>query len=176
MGTLVDEKQGIGSVQLPDGKIRRRKLAEMDVETPEFATQINELIEALPEKEKSRVLAFASYNPGTEFEYEGKTHNIPMMGVQFHNGDFYMYPGVSKDQFDKVVKKATNAKTSGENEWGVWTKGDPSRGAGMHELIKELEAQFGKNFIKFKASEGYDFWKRVRKELKAYFLRKKRQG
>lgn len=173
VGNIVEERQGIGSVELPNGQIRRRKLSEMDAEPPELAKQINDVIESLPEEEKSRVLAFASYNPGQEFEFEGKKHNIPFMGVQFHNGDFYMYPGVSKDKFDKVVSKAVRAKTSGQNEWGVWTKGDPSRGAGMHELIKELEAEFGKNFIKFKASEGYDFWKRFRKALKEYFLRNK---
>lgn len=173
VGDLIEERQGIGSVKLPSGEIRRRKLSELDQEPPELAQQINEVISALPEEEKSRVLAFASYNPGESFSFEGKEMNIPFMGVQFHNGDFYMYPGVSKDQFDKVVTKATKAKTSGENEWGVWTQGDPSRGAGMHELKTELEKNFGKNFIKFKASEGYDFWKRFRKELKEYFLRRK---
>lgn len=174
MGEITGEKQGISEVALPDGKIARRKLSELDVEPPELAKQINDLITALPEEEKSRVLSFASYNPRVDFTFEGKKHNMPMMGVQFHNGDFYMYPGVSKEQFDKVVSKAVRAKTSGENEWGIWSKGEESRGAGMHELIKELEKEFGKNFIKFKASEGYDFWKRVRKELKEYFLRKKR--
>lgn len=175
VGDLIEERQGIGSVKLPSGEIRRRKLADLAEEPPELAKQINDVIASLPEEEKSRVLAFASYNPGDTFTFDGKEMNIPFMGVQFHNGDFYMYPGVSKSQFDKVVSKATKAKTSGENEWGFWTKGDASRGAGMHELIKELENEFGKNFIKFKASEGYDFWKRFRKELKEYFLRNKRR-
>lgn len=174
VGSLVEERQGIGRIQLPSGEIRRKKVSELEEEPPELAKQINDVISALPEEEKSRVLAFASYNPGHPFTFEGRQMNIPFMGVQFHNGDFYMYPGVSKEKFDKVVSKATKAKTSGENEWGVWTKGDPSRGAGMYELIKELEHEFGKNFIKFKASEGYDFWKRFRKELKEYFTRRKR--
>lgn len=165
VGTLLEEKQGIGTIQTPDGKTKRQKLSDLEMESPEFEQKITDLIEAIPEDERSAVLAFASYNPGQEFSFEGKKHNIPMMGVQFHNGDFYMYPGVSKEQFDKVVSKATKAKTSGGNPWHAWTAGKESRGAGMAELIKELEANFGKNFIKFKANEGYDFWQRVRKKV-----------
>lgn len=174
VGELVDERQGIGSVKLPSGQVRRQKVSELGAEPPELAKQINDVISSLPEDEKSRVIAFASYNPGDTFTIDGKEMKIPFMGIQFHSGDFYMYPGVSKEKFDKVVEKATKAKTSGENEWGIWTAGDPSRGASFIELKKELEKEFGKNFIKFKASEGYDFWKRFRKELKDYFKRKKR--
>lgn len=166
IGNLLEEKQGIASIEMPDGKVRRKKSDDLVEEPPELEKQITELLESLPEDEKSAVLAFASYNPGNEFTHEGKTHNIPFMGVQFHNGDFYLYPGVSKEQYDKVVSKAVKAKTTGNNPWHAWTQGKDSRGAGMHELIRELEKEFGKNFVKFKASEGYDYFKRVREIVK----------
>lgn len=166
MGKLLEERQGIGSIELPNGEIRRRKLTEVDVEPPHLEKQITDLIQSLPEDERSAVLAFASYTPEAEFEMGGKKHNGSFLGVQFHNGDFYMYPDVTKDQFDRIVQKSTKAKTSGENPWHAWTAGQGSRGAGMHELIRELEKEFGKNFIKFKAGEGYDYFKRVREIVK----------
>lgn len=174
VGHLIDERQGIGSVQMPDGTIRRRKMEEMVQEPQELEEQITQLIEAIPEEERSAVLAFASYDPGKEFMFEGKKHNIPFMGVQFHNGDFYLYPGVNKDQYDKVVSKAVKAKTTGANPWHAWTAGAGSRGAGMTELIRELEKEFGKNFIKLKASEGYDYFKRIREIVKKIEREKRR--
>lgn len=174
VGTLVDERQGIGTVEMDDGKINRRKLADMAEEPPDLEKQITDLIASIPEDERSAVLAFASYTPEAEIESEGKKIKMPFMGVQFHNGDFYMYPGVSKSQFDKVVSKAVKAKTTGENPWHAFTAGDPSRGAGMHELIKELEKEFGKNFIKFQASEGYDYFKRIRKIVKELERKRKK--
>lgn len=175
VGTLVDERQGIGTVEMDDGKVNRRKLADMAEEPPELEKQITDLISSIPEDERSAVLAFASYTPEAEIESEGKKIKMPFMGVQFHNGDFYMYPGVTKSQFDKVVSKAVKAKTSGENFWHAFTAGDPSRGAGMYELLQELEKEFGKNFIKFKASEGYDYFKRVREVVKKIEREKRRK-
>lgn len=175
IGEIQEERQGIATVKLPDGTISRRKTSDLAHEPVQLEKQITDLIEAIPEDERSAVLAFASYNPGQEFEFEGKKHNIPFMGVQFHNGDFYMYPGVSKQQFDKVVSKATKAKTTGDNPWHAWTEGKESRGAGMYELIKELEKNFGKNFIKLKAGEGYDYFKRIRQVIKDIETRKKRK-
>lgn len=166
VGKLLEEKQGIGSVELPDGQIRRRKLAEMDVEPVELEKQVTSLIEAIPESERSSVLAFGSFTPDAEFEMGGKRHKGSFLGVQFHNGDFYMYPDVTQEQFDRVVNKTVKAKTTGENPWHAWVAGKGSRGAGMHELIKELEKEFGKNFIKFKSSGGYDYFKRVREIVK----------
>lgn len=166
VGSLIDEKQGIGHVALPDGQIRRQRLSEMDREPPELEEQITNLIESIPEDERSAVLAFASHTPDAEIDVDGKTIKAPFMGVQFHNGDFYMYPGVTKSQFDKVVSKAVKAKTTGSNPWHAWVRGKDSRGAGMHELIAELEKEVGKNFIKFKASEGYDYFKRIRQIVK----------
>jgi hypothetical protein len=166
VGKLLEERQGIGSVELPNGQIRRRKLADMDVEPPELEKQVVDLIKSIPEAERSSVLAFGSFTPDAEFEMNGENHKGSFLGVQFHNGDFYMYPNVTQDQFDRVVSKSVNAKTSGENPWHAWMAGKGSRGAGMHELIKELEKEFGKNFIKFKASGGYDYFKRVREIVK----------
>ena len=176
VGTLIDERQGIGSVELPDGKVARRKLADMDEEPPELEKQITDLIASIPEDERSAVLAYASYTPDAEFDIDGKNVKSSFMGVQFHNGDFYMYPGVTKSQFDKVVSKAVKAKTTGENLWHAWTAGKESRGAGMHQLIQELEKEFGKNFIKFKASEGYDYFKRIREVVKKIEREKRRKN
>ena len=173
IGKIVDERQGITTVETTDGKKSRRKNEELNELSPEFGKQVHEVISSIPEDEKSRVLAFASYNPGTPFSYEGKEHNIPFMALQFHNGDFYVYPGINKEKFDKIISKATKAKTSGENEWGYWTKDDPSRGASFVEVKKEIEDAVGKNFIHFRANEGYDFWKRLRQELKKYFQKNK---
>lgn len=175
VGTLLEERQGIGSVQLPSGEVRRRQISEMDVELPELEKQITDLISAIPEDERSAVLAFASYTPDAEFELGGKKHKGSFMGVQFHNGDFYMYPDVSKEQFDKVVKKTVKAKTSGENPWHAWTAGKKSRGAGMYELLQELREEFGDNFIKFKANEGYDYFKRIREIVKKIERERKRK-
>jgi hypothetical protein len=165
IGQVEDTRQGIATVNV-NGKKRRVKSKDLDQEPEELEPVVRSLIEAIPEDQRSAVLAYASYNPGTEFEYEGKKFNIPFMATQFHNGDFYLYPGVSKEQFDKVVSKAVKAKTTGENAWHAWTSGEKSRGAGMHQLIKELESQFGKNFIKFKASDGYDIFKIIRDIVK----------
>ncbi len=175
IGEIQEERQGIATVKLPDGTLSRRKTSDLAHEPVQLEKQITDLIEAIPEDERSAVLAFASYNPGQEIEIEGKKVNIPFMGVQFHNGDFYMYPGVSKQQFDRVVSKAVKAKTTGDNPWHAWTEGKESRGAGMYELIKELEKNFGKNFIKLKAGEGYDYFKRIRQVIKNIEARKKRK-
>lgn len=146
VGSITEEKQGIASVELPNGQIARRKVSELDVESPELEEVIGDLVNMIPEKDRSSVLGFAQYNEPSK-----------MMAVQFHSGDFYVYPEATKEQFEKIISNATHAKTSGENAYGLWSKGEESRGAGLHQVIKELEKDFGKNFIKFSVKGGYEY-------------------
>ena len=175
IGNLVEKKQGIASIRLPDGQVRRKSLSDV-VEEPEgLENQITDLINNIPEDQRSAVLAFGSYNPGEEFTYEGKTYKIPMLGIQFHSGDFYLYPGVTQEQFNKILSKSVTAKTTGENPWHAWVAGKGSRGAGFAELKKELENEFGKNFIKFSAKGGYDYFRLIRQIVQKLEREKRRK-
>lgn len=162
LGEIESEKQGIATIRMPDGKKRTQKVSDLEFLEPGIERQIGDLLESLPEEGKSAPLAFASYTPSSSLKVGGKELDSPFMVMQFHNGDMYVYPDVTKEQYDRIVSKATPAKTSGENAFHAWTKGEGSRGAGMREIITELEKEFGKNFIKFKASEGYDYFKLIR--------------
>lgn len=166
IGKVIDEKQGIAKIEMPNGTVKTRKVSDIDVESPDLEKQVTDLIESIPETDRSAVLAFGSYNPGQEFTFEGKKLNIPMLGIQFHSGDFYLYPGVTQEQFDRVVSKSVGAKTTGSNPWHAWTAGKGSRGAGFIELKKELEKEFGQNFIKLSAKGGYDYFKLIREIVK----------
>lgn len=165
-------KDGIAKIKV-NGKERLRKVKDLDKEPSELEPIVEDLLNAIPEEQKSAVLAFANYSNQFSFEHGGHKFDIPMMAIQFHSGDLYLYPGVSEDQYKRIVDKATPAKTSGDNTWHAWTAGNASRGAGFYEIKKQLEKEFGKNFIKFKANEGYDYFKIVREAIKQVEKRKK---
>ncbi len=165
-------KDGIATIKV-NGKERRRKIEDLETEPSELEPIVDSLLKAIPDDQKSAVLAFANYSNQFSFDHGGKKFDIPMMAIQFHSGDLYLYPGVSQEQYNRIVEKATPAKTSGDNSYHAWTQGKESRGAGFYEIKKQLEKEFGKNFIKFKANEGYDYWKTVREAIKQVEKRKK---
>lgn len=146
VGQITDERQGIGTVEFPNGTKSRKKISDFDIQSPEAEEFLTALRDTIPEEERSSVIGFASYNAPSK-----------MMAVQFPTGDFYVYPEVNSDEFQKIISNATLAKTSGDTWRGVWTKGKESRGAGLYQVLKELEKREGKNFIKFAVKDGYEY-------------------
>ena len=59
--------------------------------------------------------------------------------IRFNDGSTYTYVGVDEKRFNDVSEGNADPLTTGENEYGSWTKDDgPSVGAAVHKwLIKK---------------------------------------
>lgn len=76
---------------------------------------------------KSSVIRFTDYNASDS-----------IAKVVFNNGHTYIYKDVPLESYQKMVSGQTPAKTSGENQWGMWWVGkNPSLGAAFNEHIKK---------------------------------------
>lgn len=62
--------------------------------------------------------------------------NTGLLVIEFQNGVFYTYFNVDTQSFWDFALLKARAKTYGENENGVWWKGKPSFGAGVHQYLK----------------------------------------
>jgi hypothetical protein len=142
------EKNGIARVDV-DGKEKLYKDVDLIKPDQDIQTAFQNFIDLIPEEERSSVVAFTSYNPENE-----------MLAVQFHNGDFYIYPNANQEDIDEILSQAVPAKTTGSNRYAAWKEGEKSRGATLNTLLR---TKF-KNYIKFSAKDGYDFLQRVRKK------------
>lgn len=167
VGTLTDERQGIGTIELPNGQIKRQKIADIHPQSEEAEEYLTALKESIPEEKRSSVLGFVSYNVPNK-----------MLALQFKNGDFYVYPGADEEDFKKIISNTTLAKTSGENWRGIYTEGESSRGAGAYQVLKKLEEKYGKNnFIKFSVKDGYEYpLNTILREIEKRIEKKRKKG
>lgn len=134
MGNLIEERQGIGSVELPNGEVRRRKVEDL-VEGPEdAAVTALELIKSFtPEQERSAHHAMSFYDP------EGKEAFF-----MFHNGSAYKVNDISAEEYERLSTEVDMAKTAGTGSYGVWSTGEGSRGAAYNAIIKNLKKPYKK--------------------------------
>ncbi len=107
------------------------------------------LISKIPEEAKSSVLNWVGYDPERN-----------LLQVKFHNGKSYTYENIPTEFADKLKDAEFLAKTSGNNYYGAWETGESSRGAGIYQLIKELQKAYGGkgNEYSGKFSEIYSFF------------------
>lgn len=99
----------------------------------ENATNIKEVKDELAEDMASSVIRKMHYNKKKK-----------LLEVIFNGGARYHYYDFPKSEFNKLRKAGTAAKTSGENEYGIWWVGkNPSLGATFHEVIKPNLRQKG---------------------------------
>lgn len=151
IGEIVSQKNGIAKVMTEDGKERHTKANQLTHEPPDLENAFNTLMGAIPENERSAAISFAGYDPESE-----------TLILDFHTGDKYLYPGATKEQADRIINKVSTARTTGEHPVHAWTAGQKSRGAGTYEVLKELEKEFGKNFIRIQAKGSYDLYRVLR--------------
>lgn len=99
----------------------------------ENATSIKEVKNELAEDMASSVIR--------KMHWDRKKKTLEII---FNGGARYHYYDFPKSEFNKLRKAGTPAKTSGENEYGVWWVGkNPSLGATFHEVIKPNLRQAG---------------------------------
>lgn len=134
IGELMNVRKGIAEVN-QEGKIRRRKESEL-IESPlpekDLGELYGELIQKIPESERSSNINVAAYDA-----------NSNSLLVRFHNGAYYVYENIDQEFADKLKNSMFQAKTTGENFFGAWSKGEGSRGAGLYALIKDLQKHYG---------------------------------
>ena len=68
--------------------------------------------------------------------------------IRFNDGSTYTYLGVDEKTFNNVSEGNAAPETTGENEYGSWTRGDkPSVGAAVHQyLIDKFDFNRGGTF------------------------------
>ena len=90
------------------------------------------LIAAIPEEFRSSVLNWVGYDSERN-----------LLQLKFHDGKSYTYENIPP-QFVKDLKDVSFvAKTNGGNYYGTFSKDDPSRGAGVFELLRNLQKSLG---------------------------------
>lgn len=121
-------------IKTEDGKIGAplEKALPVTEEFNDVLDNYKKLIESIPEEHKSAVVNFIGYDPDRR-----------KLSVRFHGGDQYNYEDLDEEDVKKIADAFHLAKTSGENMYGAWSPNDPSRGAGIHKLVKELQAKYG---------------------------------
>lgn len=108
-----------------------------------------ELVNKIPESERSSMINVAGYDP-----------NVNEFIFMPHDGALYVYKDIPPEFADKLKSALFQAKTTGSNFYGAWTKGEESRGAGLSALIKELQSLYGgkgKEYVR-KYEKIYDFF------------------
>ena len=134
VGEIEAIKNGIAKINV-DGRITHRKLddlEEMPISQPDLATLYENLIQAIPEHARSSVINFAGYDPiANELIFRP------------HSGAAYVYKNIPPEFAEKLKNAMFQAKTTGENFYGSWTAGEGSRFAGLAQLIRELQKEYG---------------------------------
>lgn len=140
-GVLVASPKGIGQVKEIrgdqalvdiDGKIHKEQVDQV-MEQPEgLAEAYENLINKIPESERSAMINFAGYDP---------TYNE--LAFKPHAGAVYVYKDIPEEFAQKLKDAMFQAKTSGQTYHGAWTEGEASRGAGLSVLIKDLQKLYG---------------------------------
>lgn len=134
IGSVVSEKSGILKID-DEGKTSHRKSDEVfEAPLPErdLADIYEELVGAIPEKERSAVINWAGYDPNTK-----------ELAFRPHNGALYVYNNIPEEFAEKLQNSMFQAKTTGSNFYGEWEEGKESRFAGLSKLIRELQKEYG---------------------------------
>ena len=149
VGNLVDERQGIATVELPDGKTRTRKLDELIEEPEDAAVTALELIKSFtPEEQRSTHHAVSFYDPDDNSAF-----------FLFHGGDAYKVDDVNPEEYQKLSQEVVGAKTTGETLRGQWSSGAGSRGAAYHQIVKLGNKPYKKLQV------GYDLFREFQKRI-----------
>lgn len=144
-----------------NGKRRRVKFEDVEVE-PENLVEFMHTVAAIPESERSRMIAYFGYQPKTK-----------TLAVQFHNGEYYNFHDVDEEDIKPVANASGTAKTTGKDEYGEHIAGVPdSRGAALIERIisnpkyarPKKGEQENPNYEKFEKI--YDYWEKLRRKTK----------
>lgn len=118
-----------------DGKNKLMNLSKI-IESPlpekDLADLYDELMAAIPESEKSAAIQWAGYD-----ENNNQLSYIP------HGGALYTYENIPAEWVEKLKGSMFKAKTTGETTEGMWFAGGESRGAGLYQLIQELQKIYG---------------------------------
>ncbi len=143
-GNLAVLPDGIGEVKSiendiatldVDGKERKRKVEDVlpvPIPKQDLADIYEQLKNAIPENERSSVINFAGYDA-----------NANELAFRPHSGALYIYKDIPPEFAEKLKKAMFKAKTTGENFYGSWSQGEGSRFAGLGQLIRELQKQYG---------------------------------
>jgi len=162
VGTLLEERQGIGSVEMPDGKVRRLKSSDLELEPPEVTQEVITAVQDLlkiPEVERSSVFNTTTYEPASK-----------RMQIRFHNGETVEYDDVDEEVFNAITHGNRTATTKGGNIFGVFSPEDieKSRGSTFHKEIrmnpKYAKSNEGKTWRYLR--KGYVYWKGLERETK----------
>lgn len=134
IGEVQSVKNGIATLNV-DGKQKTRKeadLQEIPISQPDLATLYENLIQAIPEAARSSVINFAGYD----------ADNNELI-FRPHSGAAYVYKDIPPEFAEQLKNAMFKAKTTGENFYGSWSEGEGSRFAGLSQLIRELQKQYG---------------------------------
>lgn len=158
IGKVVDERQGITTLEAEDGKTSNFKTDDLLEDPDEIITAVKDILK-IPEAARSAPIAWTSYSPESKKLY-----------VMFHSGKTVEYDDFSEEEFNDISQGKHSAKTTGGNIYGIWSPEDEekSRGATFHNLIrtnpKYAKENEGKTWRYLQ--EGYDYWNRLRKRPK----------
>lgn len=138
---IVETSQGIGEIRdikekhalvEIDGKLHKVPVEDIEKEPKDIADLYDDLFNAIPDEYKSRMMNFAGYDE----------ENNELL-FRPHGGAAYVYKDIPSEFAEQLKNRLHRAKTTGKNMYGMWYEGDPSYGAGMSKLIKELQAKYG---------------------------------
>lgn len=132
IGKVLSEKNGISKIEV-DGEIKHRKTEDLigsNLSEDELADLYEKAFMSLPKSERSSNLFWGGYD-----EEKNQFAYLP------HAGALYIYDDVPLELATKIKDLLVNAKTTGSSAFGAWSKGDPSRGAAMFELIEQLKGR-----------------------------------
>lgn len=127
---VLTEKNGISKIEV-DGEIKHRKtedLLESNLSLRDLTDLYKKAYESIPKNLRSSNIFWTGYDfDKNELAY------IP------HAGPLYTFKDIDPDIVTKIKELSVLAKTTGQNAFGAYNKGDPSRGAAMSEIIEELK-------------------------------------
>lgn len=157
LGKIQAINDGVADVKVGD-KVEKRKVTDL-IESPlpekDLADLYDQLVAKIPEKARSSQIFWAGYDENTN-----KLAFIP------HGGSLYTYEDIPREFAEKLKNAMFQAKTTGQSKHGMWVAGGESRGAGLYQLIKDLQAKYGgkgKEYIEKYASV-YDYFSLPREE------------
>lgn len=131
VGEVKEIRNGKALIEV-DGKKHQVNENELEGEPTDIAELYDNLLKAIPDEYKSRVVNFAGYD---------EEHNELLFRP--HGGSAYVYKDIPESFANELKNRMHKAKTTGKNSYGMWYEGDQSYGAGMSKLIKDLQAHYG---------------------------------
>lgn len=131
IGEIQDIRQGIASVNA-DGRIRRKKLEELEQAPEGLDEAARHLVNLIPEKEKS-----TAFQESIHISLPSKEGGeVPVMLTKYYNGKWGWYIGVSNDDYSQIALGTFEPKGEKRTGIGEYKPGViDSRGAGNQQLI-----------------------------------------